>query len=360
MDMDLPAYVDSLVLMDLPEAAIEGVISGATDVEMVATAMPDDEGRGKRLRIEKGEESIHLSDLSRLFDTYGVREGTVIPKTQASATLQGTAVRLSTNNDAIPLATFFKILDKNKTVDVPDHTVEIATQRGALSRLTIPIARSTADTGEWIAPSNLASIIGAARYQAIQYEHSTGNMLPLRDAYPGFRLYAKNLEDVAELRRELANQGIQVRTNEDRITPILTLDAALGKFLAFIITAGALGGCGALFASIHLSVERSRRSFAALQLMGVPPFYMVASSIFQAVMMVCAGTFFAFLLFQAGSNLLESVFSGSGEIESRICILTFGQWLTLLAAALVLAVVASFPALLKARCKDPAVIARSE
>ena len=359
-DVDMPAYVDSLTLHLGESRSLRAFLDDASSSGFNVTTIEGDDLVQTKIRISSKAESMTVSTLRKLFDLHKINDGTLTPHAEAMATFQGVKIRLLTDDTAININDFFAPPKKNEASGIQTSLVEIATLRGGRSNLSIPMRQQIKAGDEWFVPTKLAPVLGAAKYHAITYNHITGDMLPAREEYAGFRLYAKHLEDVSALRRELDNQGIKVRTNEDRISSVLTLDAALGKFLAFIITAGALGGCGALFASIHLSVERSRRSFAALQLMGIPPFYIMASAIFQAVLMVCAGTFFAFLLFQAGSRLLISVFSGNGEIGNRVCVLTFGQWGTLLTVALIFAIIATFPALLKARCKDPAVIARGE
>lgn len=360
-DVDLPANVDSLTLQLGEARSLRGLLDDAVKLDFSVETIEGDDLIQSKIIISGGTGNMEVSAIRKLFALHEIHDATIVPRTVTTASYKGREIRILTDSNALGLDDF---LEPNfmmkESPGLQSSLIDVTTTRGGKSQLSIPMQRTSSTGDEWFVPSHFAPVIGAARYHAITYNHSTGDMLPAREEYAGFRLYAKRLEDVAALRREMASQSIKVRTNEDRINSVLTLDAALGKFLAFIISAGALGGCGALFASIHLSVERSRRSFAALQLMGIPPFYMIASSIFQAIMTVCAGTLFAFLLFQAGSKLLDTVFAGSGDMNSRICVLTFGQWSTLLGVALIFAVIATFPALLKARCKDPAVIARSE
>jgi ABC-type antimicrobial peptide transport system permease subunit len=296
--------------------------------------------------------------MERLISQHADFKPELVIHAKATINLDGREVSLSVNKDPVKLADFMQIkkIASSQSVLV---AVRINTPTGVESELLIPL-ETTSSANERLVPTRLAGILGAAKRRPIIYDDGTGEVLPYRASYAGFRLYSKKLEDVAALRRDLAAQGIKVRTNEDRINAVLTLDAALGKFLAFIITAGALGGCGALFASIHLSVERSRRSFAVLQLMGIPSLHVVASAVLQAVLLVCLGTLLAFVFFQTGSRLLAAVFSGSGEAEGSVCVLSPAQWGLLLATSLFFAVMATLPALIRTRCADPAVIARGE
>jgi putative ABC transport system permease protein len=209
-------------------------------------------------------------------------------------------------------------------------------------------------------PAKLSGIIGAAKRRFVEFNEATGELRPLRKIYPGFRLYAKGLEDVRSLRRLCEEQGIQARSNEDRIHGVLSLDAALGKFLAFIVIAGGVGGAGALFTSLYLSIERSRRQFAVLQILGISRVYVLSAVLIQAVIMVVLGFLLSFVLFQIGAKLLASVIGVDPEPGTAVCRLDASQWMLLLGITLTIAVGSGFVAIARLRFRDPAIVARSE
>jgi putative ABC transport system permease protein len=203
-------------------------------------------------------------------------------------------------------------------------------------------------------------VIGAAKRRPVEFTQATGEFRPLREQYPGFRLYARELEDVKSLRLDCAEQGIQVRTNEERIQGVLYLDSALGKFLAFIVVAGGMGGVGALFTSLYLSIERSRRQFAVLQILGIPRFHVFVSTLLQAILMVLAGGIASFVFFQIGSWLLTAVLAPENNAGGKVCELKMWQWGVLAGASVFCAFLATILALGRLRFEDPAVVARSE
>ena len=174
-----------------------------------------------------------------------------------------------------------------------------------------------------------------------------------------FRLYANELEAVKELRQYCQSLGLNVKTQEDRIQSVLRLDKALGRFLVFIIVAGGLGGTGALFSGIYLSIQRSRRQFAVLQILGIPRIFVVISSIIQSQAIVVFGFLASFLLFHIGSTLLAG-FLDQGNSTSRVCDLSGTHWFLLLACSLGFAIIATLLASTGIQVKDPAVVARSE
>jgi putative ABC transport system permease protein len=356
--VESPAILDALTLIFPKPIPMGKFMEDVARMSIPCTVIEGDTARLSRVRLEGGPDGLAFSRLERLLSRYADANLELQPYAEAVSNLEGRGVTLRSEGEALKFGEFFRM---NELASIPSQVtqIQIDNPSGIKSQLLIPLGSARSADERMVSP-RLAGILGAAKRRPIVYDDGTRALLPAREGYAGFRLYAKRLEDVVVLRRDLAAQGIKTRTNEDRITAVLTLDAALGKFLAFIITAGAMGGCGALFASIHLSVERSRRSFAVFQLMGIPTLHVVASAVIQAILLVCVGTLFAFVLFQTGSRLLIAVFSGSGEAEERVCVLSLGQWGGLLAASLFFAVMATLPALIRTRCADPAVIARGE
>lgn len=236
--------------------------------------------------------------------------------------------------------------------------IECGANIPSLVRFSLP--SPAADLKTYRLPPAMVGVIGAAKRRPVEFTQTTGEFRPLREQYPGFRLYARELEDVKSLRLACAEQGIQVRTKEDRIQGVLYLDSALGKFLAFIVVAGGMGGVGALFTSLYLSIERSRRQFAVLQILGIPRFHVFVSTLLQAILMVLAGGIASFVFFQIGSWLLTAVLTPENNTGGKVCELSMWQWGVLAGASVICAFLATILALGRLRFKDPAVVARSE
>lgn len=251
-----------------------------------------------------------------------------------------------------------KPLTGSKDGTVATLAIDCGEHTPSLLRFASPSAQ--ADQKAIRLSPSMTGIIGAAKRRPVEYTEATGEFRPLREQYPGFRLYAKDLEDVRGLRLDCAEQEIQVRTNEDRIQSVLYLDAALGKFLAFIVVAGGVGGVGALFTSLYLSIERSRRQFAVLQIIGIPRIHVFVSTMLQAILMVLAGTAAAFLFFQVGAWLLTAVLAPESASDNKVCELSICQWGVLAGASVFCAFLATLLALGRLRFRDPAVVARSE
>jgi putative ABC transport system permease protein len=236
----------------------------------------------------------------------------------------------------------------------------IASEDGGYSYVRLAVADDWTQKKIIQVPSLLVGVIGAAKRRTLEFNQETGEFRPIRKQYPGFRLYAKELEGVKVLRMLCAENGIQVSTNEERIQSVLYLDESLGKFLAFIIVAGGVGGIGALFTSLYLSIERSRRQFSVLQILGIPRIYVFLATVFQVTFMVLVGVIASYIFFQMGALLLSSVLAPGSADSSNVCVLTASNWSALTGAAVISALISALLALRRLRFKDPALVARSE
>jgi putative ABC transport system permease protein len=313
----------------------------------------------EKVSFDGGEAGIDFESVARVLTAVRKNEPRILPHAEASGiSRDGISVKMVSDPAGWMDDAGFQALRERKSAGESSDVITIRNRTDLASTLAIP--KLVKRHGTFEVPSQLAGVVGAAKRQPIKYDSKSGEFLPLRTGYPGFRLYSRDLEDVAKIRRMLEAEGIPVRTKEDRIDGVLALDAALGKFLLFIISAGALGGLGALSASVYLSVERSQRSYAVLQMIGVGRRYVLVSSLIQSCILVTVGNLLAFVLFHAGSRLLEAVLVTGESSDGQVCYLSPGQWLLIWSASLACAFLATLPAIGKMRSADPARIARGE
>jgi hypothetical protein len=338
---------------------LEGI---ASSLKMsVAQASPENE-----FEIRPNGDGIDHQQAMALLGQLALFSPVVNPRAECKARFagsgQGNLVIKSSAEDWLNPAEFAS-LSESKLVEKPEGelaNIEVLSVDGKTSQIAIMIGIHSTGAPVIEVPARLSGILGAAKRRFVEFNEATGELRPLRKVYPGFRLYAKRLEDVHSLRLLCAEQGIQARSNEDRIHGVLSLDAALGKFLAFIVIAGGVGGAGALFTSLYLSIERSRRQFAVLQILGISRLYVLSAVLIQAVIMVVLGFLLSFVLFHIGAKLLASVIGVDPEPGTAVCRLDASQWLLLFGVTLTIAVGSGFVAISRLRFRDPAIVARSE
>ncbi len=156
--------------------------------------------------------------------------------------------------------------------------------------------------------------------------------------FAGFRLYARELGDVAGLRTGLIDQGIDVRTRLADIELVQALDRNL-TVVFWIIAVIAAAGYGLAFgSSVWANVDRKRREFSVLRLTGFRSRGIVWFPIVQAMLTGVLGWGLAivvFFLVQAGLNALFADSIGGDQPVCRLMPLHFfiALVLTLIAAA---------------------------
>lgn len=139
--------------------------------------------------------------------------------------------------------------------------------------------------------------------------------------YPGFRLYARDIRDVAGLRSGLMAQGIDVRTRIADIELVQALDRNL-SIVFWIIAIVAATGYGLSFgSSVWANIDRKRREFSVLRLTGFRSRGIVWFPIVQATITGVLGWVIAVVVFfavQAGLNVLFAANIGGGQAVCRL------------------------------------------
>ena len=159
--------------------------------------------------------------------------------------------------------------------------------------------------------------------------------------FSGFRLYARELEDVAGLRAGLMDQGIDVRTQLADIELVQSLDRNLG-ILFWIIAIIAATGYGLSFgSSIWANIDRKRREFSVLRLTGFRSRGIVWFPIVQAMLTGVIGWTIAAVVFFAVQAGLNALFAGSVGGDQSVCRLLPQHFLIALALTLVAATLAA-------------------
>lgn len=137
--------------------------------------------------------------------------------------------------------------------------------------------------------------------------------------YPGFRLYARALDDVEPLRQYLAAQQVQVVTQAAQIAQVQALSRNL-DLLFWLITTLALGGAvAATSAGALAAVERKQRELAVLRLLGFGSGALLLFVILQALYSGLFASVLSALLYRLTEGGINHLFvQVPGDYASRL------------------------------------------
>lgn len=166
---------------------------------------------------------------------------------------------------------------------------------------------------------------------------------PVERTYPGFRLYARSIYDVAGLRAMLDEVGVEVNTQAGDIELVQRMDRNLTTVFWAIAAIGMAGFSLSLGASLWANVDRKRKDLAVLRLVGFGTGDIVWFPMTQAFYTAALGWLLAIAIYYGvsyGINNMLSTNLASGEQVCRLLpghllislVLTVGA--ALLAAAL--------------------------
>jgi putative ABC transport system permease protein len=160
-------------------------------------------------------------------------------------------------------------------------------------------------------------------------------------AFASFRLYARDIGDVAGLREALLEQGIEVRTSIADIALVETLDRNL-SIVYWIIALIAIGGyCLSFATSVWANVDRKRREFSVLRLTGFRTRDIVWFPILQAGFTAGFAWALAAIVFLTVQGTLNALFASTIGGGQPVCRLELWHLLLALAMTLIAAVAAA-------------------
>jgi len=198
--------------------------------------------------------------------------------------------------------------------------------------------------GAFVMPSLLAAIEDYRDGYAVpEYGWGKGDAFTGARFFSGFRLYVRNLEDVAPVRDLLGSQGegFEVSTKARAIEEVRLFDRYLTATFLMIAFIGVAGFLLSFGASMWVNVERKQRELSVLQLLGFRSAVIMLFPVVQSALIALCGAGLAIALFFWISVVINGYFAReSGQFEG-LCRLLPSHLVISLAATLVCAVIAA-------------------
>ena len=128
-------------------------------------------------------------------------------------------------------------------------------------------------------------------------------------SYPGFRLYARSIYDVAGLRDAFAKLGVDVHTQAAQITAIYWAIAVIG-LVGFSLSLGA---------SLWANIDRKRKELSVLRLVGFTTRDIVWFPMVQALYTAVLGWALAVGIYEAAAWVINNMMSAQLETGQKVC-----------------------------------------
>ena len=183
----------------------------------------------------------------------------------------------------------------------------------------------------------------AASLEAFQ-ERDSGQTQAPAHIFPSFRLYARDITDVATLERDLLAQSMEVRTEVGRIGWTLSIDRNLTTLFAVLTGCGAAGVAVTLAVSLWGNVARKRRALSLLRLLGLPAWALVVFPLVQGGLVAALGSLLGAGVALAVGAMINAAYGGAYLEGNELCVIAPVHILATVTSAIVLALLASLVA----------------
>jgi putative ABC transport system permease protein len=159
--------------------------------------------------------------------------------------------------------------------------------------------------------------------------------------YPGFRLYADSIYDVAELHEGLVELGIEVRTRTADIELVQRMDRNLTMVYWAIAIIGLVGFSLSLGASLWANVDRKSKQLSVLRLVGFRTGDIMWFPMIQALYTAVLGWALAAAIFRLAAWSINDMLASQMDIGEQVCELLPIHYLIALGLTLSSSVLAS-------------------
>jgi putative ABC transport system permease protein len=137
--------------------------------------------------------------------------------------------------------------------------------------------------------------------------------------YPGFRLYAQSIYDVAALRELFAAQGLEVRTKAEDIELVQRMNRNLTAVYWAIAAIGMIGFSLSLGASLWANVDRKRKELSVLRLVGFRTADIIWFPVLQALYTALLGWVLAVGIFYTAALVINDMLAAQLEAGQEFC-----------------------------------------
>ncbi len=138
-------------------------------------------------------------------------------------------------------------------------------------------------------------------------------------SYPGFRLYARSIDDVAGLREAFADIGVDVHTQVAGIELVQRMDRNLTAIYWAIAVIGLVGFSLSLGASLWANVDRKRKQLSVLRLVGFRTRDIVWFPMVQSLYTAVLGWVLAVSIYYVTARIINGMMAEQVQAGQLVC-----------------------------------------
>jgi len=138
-------------------------------------------------------------------------------------------------------------------------------------------------------------------------------------SYPGFRLYARSIYDVAGLRDAFARLNVDVHTRSSEIELVQRMNRNLTAIYWAIALVGLVGFSLSLGASLWANIDRKRKELSVLRLVGFRTADIVWFPMVQALFTAVLGWALAVAIYMATALVINDMLAAQLETGQQVC-----------------------------------------
>ena len=198
--------------------------------------------------------------------------------------------------------------------------------RGKKERVHLPLsvaaiapARAFSRDGAFVSLSLLEALEDFRDGRAVPELGWEGEPADTNRTYPGFRLYARTIYDVAGLRDAFAELNVDVHTRSAEIELVQRLNRNLTAIYWAIAIVGLLGFSLSLGASLWANIDRKRKELSVLRLVGFRTGDIVWFPMVQALFTAILGWALAVAIYQTTAFVINDILAAQLKSGQQVC-----------------------------------------
>ena len=176
--------------------------------------------------------------------------------------------------------------------------------------------------------------------------------------YPSFRLYARSIYDVTELRDTFFEQGLEVYAKVEEIEVVQSLDRSFTLIFQLIAIVAVFGYFASMASNVLASVNRKSRHLGVTRLIGFSTGNIVWFPIVQALATSILGTVTAICFYLIVEVLINHLFSQYLSAGEYVCRLSLGHLTVALGFTVAMSMMASAYAAFRVAKIEPSEVIR--